>query len=109
MSRDLLIPARAAPACVRQLEVPGSAEPFRHAAGQIAEQKTLNSNVFRCLQSESMTVTEDSQRHAFPRLARPGNAELSLHFVGKRIDWQSSPLRFAQHRDGQEVEIDRSA
>jgi hypothetical protein len=37
VSRDLLIPARAAPSCVRRFEVPGSAKPSRHAARHITE------------------------------------------------------------------------
>jgi hypothetical protein len=108
MSRDLLITAVAAPSCVRELEVPGSAEPSRNAARQIAQRKTVGSNRFRCLWPGSKTVAEGSQTPCPPRLARPGSGELSLHCVSRRIDRPSSPLRSPNTENGQEVEIDRS-
>jgi hypothetical protein len=65
MSGDLLIPARAAPSCVPELEIPGSAEPSRQAA---YPQNTVGSTSFRHPESRSVTVAEDRPSPArFPR------------------------------------------
>jgi hypothetical protein len=92
-SHDLLTPAQAAPSCVSEIEVPGSAEPSRHGARQIARQTIVGRSSFRYLQSGSMTIAEDSQNPCPPRLARPASGESSRHIVSTRIDRQSSRLR----------------
>jgi len=40
-----------------------------------------------------MPVADDGPTPCLARLVRLESGELSLHFVGRRIDWQSSPLR----------------
>src|SRR6202022_3518265 len=48
-------------------------EPSRHGARQLAEQKTVGSNRFHCLQPRSMTVADEGcQPACLPRLALPG-------------------------------------
>lgn len=93
MSRGLLIPVRAAPFCVLQLEVWVPLNHFRHVERHIVEQKTLVSNSFRRPESESMPVAEGGQTPFLARLATPGTGKSSVDIVGRRIDGQSSPLR----------------
>jgi hypothetical protein len=72
---------------------PGPAKPSRHVERHTVEQKMVASHSFRRLQSESMPVAEDGQTHGLPGWFGPGVGNLSVDIVGRRIDWQSSPLR----------------
>jgi hypothetical protein len=93
MSGDLLIPARAAPSCVPELEIPGSAEPSRQAADP---QNTVGGTSFRRPESRSVTVAEDGQAPRASRVARPGSADLSLYVVSRRLRSQTARSRHRQ-------------
>lgn len=73
MSREPLIPARAAPSCMRQLEVPGSANHLGMPRDTFTVQTALEDNSVRCLKSRSLAVGEGSQIPCvFPAWLGPG-------------------------------------
>lgn len=107
MSRGLLTPPRAAPFCVRQLEVQVRRNHLGTVRDTSLSRKYLVATAFADQSRTQMPFAEGGQATCLARLARPGSGELSLEHCQQAHQLAVVTVAFAQHRGGQEVEIDR--